>query len=121
MRLPSMITWSITGMPSSQVLPGFLITAPPSVCVPDDIGALACGCQTPKKERKKEKKERKCVNERAVSLTSPLEDTVTINSHGATLPHGDAKKRSKRKRRGSVQPAKGHAASGGALAQVKSN
>ena len=42
MRLP-FIPWSIAGVPSSQALPGFLITAPPSVCVPDVIGALACG------------------------------------------------------------------------------
>ena len=35
----------IARVPSSQALPGFrvLITAPPSVCVPDVIGALACG------------------------------------------------------------------------------
>ena len=31
----------IAGVPSSQALPGFLITAPPSVCVPDVIGVLA--------------------------------------------------------------------------------
>ena len=31
----------IAGVPSSQALPGFLITAPPSVCVPDVIGTLA--------------------------------------------------------------------------------
>jgi len=30
----------IAGVPSSQALPGFLITAPPSLCVPDAIGAL---------------------------------------------------------------------------------
>jgi len=33
-------------VPSSQALPGFLITAPPFVCVSDVIGALACGFQT---------------------------------------------------------------------------
>ena len=33
--------WSIAGVPSSQALPGYLITAPPPVCVPDVIGALA--------------------------------------------------------------------------------
>ena len=27
--------WSIVGVPSSQALPGYLITAPPAVCVPD--------------------------------------------------------------------------------------
>ena len=31
----------IAGVPSSQALPGFLITAPPSVCIPDVIGVLA--------------------------------------------------------------------------------
>ena len=40
MRLP-FIPWSIAGVPSSQALLGFLITTPPSVCVPDVIGALA--------------------------------------------------------------------------------
>jgi len=49
MRLP-FILLSIAGVPSSQALPGFLITAPPSVCIPDVIGALAFGFQTkPKK------------------------------------------------------------------------
>jgi len=49
MRLP-FIRCSIAGVPSSQALPGYLITAPPSVCVPDEIGALPCGFQTPKKK-----------------------------------------------------------------------
>jgi len=40
----------IAGVPSSQALPGFLITAPPTVCVPDVIGALARGFQTQKKK-----------------------------------------------------------------------
>jgi len=31
----------IAGVSSSQSLPGFLITAPPSVCVLDVIGVLA--------------------------------------------------------------------------------
>jgi len=34
------VTW-VAGVPSSQALPGYLITAPPSVCDPDVIGALA--------------------------------------------------------------------------------
>ena len=42
----------IAGVPSSQALPGFLVTAPPSVCVSDVIGALACGFQTTKKKKK---------------------------------------------------------------------
>jgi len=45
MRLPY-IPWYIAGVPSSQALPGFLTTAPPSVCVSDVIGALVCGFQT---------------------------------------------------------------------------
>ena len=49
MRLP-FIPWSIAGVPSSQALPGYLIIAPPSVCVPDVIGALACGFKTPTKK-----------------------------------------------------------------------
>ena len=31
----------IAGVPSSQALPGYLITAPPSVCIPDVHGVLA--------------------------------------------------------------------------------
>jgi len=41
----------IAGVPSSQALPGFLITTPPSVCVPDVIGALACEFQTKNKKQ----------------------------------------------------------------------
>ena len=40
MRL-TFIPWSIAGVPSSQALPGFLISASPSVCVPAVTGALA--------------------------------------------------------------------------------
>jgi len=36
----------IAGVPSSQALPGFLITAPPSVCVSAVLGALAVWYQT---------------------------------------------------------------------------
>jgi len=39
----------IARVPSSQALPGFPVTAPPSMCVPDVIGALVCGFQTKKK------------------------------------------------------------------------
>ena len=42
---------SIAGVPSSQALPGFDITAPPFVCVPDVLGALARGFQTKKKNQ----------------------------------------------------------------------
>jgi len=40
---------------SSQALPGYLITAPPCVCVPAVIGVLAVWIQHQKKERKKER------------------------------------------------------------------
>ena len=40
MRL-TFIPWFIAGVPSSQALPGFLISASPSVCVPAVTGALA--------------------------------------------------------------------------------
>jgi len=43
---------SIAEVPSSQALPGFLITAPPSVCVPDVIGELAVWIQSQKTEKK---------------------------------------------------------------------
>jgi hypothetical protein len=41
----------IAGVPSSQALPGFLITAPPSVCVPAVIEVLAVWIQKPKKKK----------------------------------------------------------------------
>jgi len=50
MHLP-FIPWSIAGVPSSQALQGFLITAPPSVCVPTVIGALTVWIQTQKKTK----------------------------------------------------------------------
>jgi len=50
MRLP-FIPWSIAGAPSSQALLGFLITASPSVCVPDVIGALAVWLKKKKKKK----------------------------------------------------------------------
>ena len=40
------------GSASSQALPGFLITAPPSVCVPDAIGVLAVWIQNQKQKQK---------------------------------------------------------------------
>ena len=43
----------IVGVPSSQALPGFLIPAPPSVCVPDAIGALVVWIQNQKEKEKK--------------------------------------------------------------------
>ena len=48
-RLP-FISWSIAGVPSSH--PGYLITAPPSVCIPDVIGTLAVWFQKAKKKQK---------------------------------------------------------------------
>jgi len=41
----------IVGMSSSQALPGFLITAPPSVCVSAVLGALAVWIQNQKKKK----------------------------------------------------------------------
>jgi len=41
-------SFSIAGVPLSQALPGFLITAPPSVCVPAVLGALAVWIQNQK-------------------------------------------------------------------------
>jgi len=42
----------IAGVPSSQALPGYLITAPPSVCNPDIIGVLAVWIQNQKIKNK---------------------------------------------------------------------
>jgi len=52
MRFP-FIAWSIAAVPSSQALPGYDITAPPSVCVPDVIGARAVWFQTHPNKKKK--------------------------------------------------------------------
>ena len=43
-----MIPGLIAGVLSSQALPGFLTTAPPSVCVPEVTGALAVWIQKQK-------------------------------------------------------------------------
>jgi len=40
----------IAGVPSRQALPGFLITAPSSVCVPAVIGVLAVWIQNQKEK-----------------------------------------------------------------------
>jgi hypothetical protein len=50
-RLP-FISWSIAGVPSSH--PGYLITAPPSVCIPDVIGTLAVWWHNSKNKTKLE-------------------------------------------------------------------
>jgi len=42
----------IAGVPSSQVLPGYLIPAPPSVCVPAVIDVLAVWIQKKKTSNK---------------------------------------------------------------------
>ena len=47
------VTW-IAGVPSSQALIGYLITAPPSVCIPALLGKLAVWIQTQKKQGKKQ-------------------------------------------------------------------
>jgi len=47
----SFFLWSIAGVPSSQALPGFLITAPPAVLVPAVLVALAVWIQIQKKTR----------------------------------------------------------------------
>jgi len=44
---------SMAGVPSSQALPGILITAPPCVLVPPVLGTLAVWMQTPKKREVK--------------------------------------------------------------------
>ena len=43
----------IAGVPSSQALPGYLITASPSVCVPDVLGVLAVWIQNKNKNKNK--------------------------------------------------------------------
>jgi len=40
----------IAGVPTSQAAPVYLITAPPSVCVPPVIGVLAVWISNQKKE-----------------------------------------------------------------------
>jgi len=53
-RLP-FISWSIAAVPSSQALPGYLITAPPSVCVP--VVSANCVDSTTKKKTEDERLE----------------------------------------------------------------
>ena len=48
----------IAGVPSSQALPGYLITAPPSVCIPAVIGVLVVEIRN-----KTKKEQKKCENE----------------------------------------------------------
>jgi len=50
MRL-SFIPWYIAGVPSSQALLGFRITAPPPMFIPAVLGALAVWIQTPPKKK----------------------------------------------------------------------
>jgi len=45
----------IAGVPSSQALPGFLMTAPSCVCVPAVLGALAVWIQNQKKNEDRRK------------------------------------------------------------------
>jgi len=51
MRLPFFL-WSIAGVPSSQVLPGFLVPAPPPVPIPAVLGALAMWIHNQKLKKK---------------------------------------------------------------------
>jgi len=60
----------IAGVPSSQALPGFLITAPPSVCIPDVIGVQTVWIQNQKKK--------KCLNHPA---TTDLHAIVITEHH----------------------------------------
>jgi len=53
--MPS-ISGSIAGVRTSQALLGFLITAPPSVCIPDVIGALVVWIQNQKKKIENERR-----------------------------------------------------------------
>jgi len=55
MRLPFFV-WSIAGVPLSQALPGFLITAPPPVLDPAVLGARAVWIQHPPKKNRMLKK-----------------------------------------------------------------
>jgi len=77
-RIPSS-PMNITGVPSSQALPGYLITAPPSVCVPDVIGALTVWIQNQKKNTLEglPSKRYHVHQQRAPDLCSPTFQLVT--------------------------------------------
>jgi len=60
----------IAEVPSSQAVPGFLITAPPSVCVPEIIGVLAVWISNQKKK--------KCPVMRASQSTCRVLDTYVV-------------------------------------------
>jgi len=61
-RLP-FIPWSIVGVPSSQALPGFLITAPPPVLVPTVLGTLAVWVQNQKERKRKTRRGGDCYSQ----------------------------------------------------------
>jgi len=81
MRLP-FIPWSIAGVPSSQVLPGFLITAPPPVLVPAVLGALAVWIQTQKKIQQKMKQEGSLVSIQLKDTRRVSETRFSTGSQG---------------------------------------
>jgi len=54
-RKQNIKTILIAGVPSSQALPGFLITATPCVCVPQLFDALDVWIQNPKKKNTRKK------------------------------------------------------------------
>jgi len=72
----------IAGVPSSQALPGFLITAPPSVCVPDVIGVLAVWIQKIKNKKKSEFDRCTARKDRGFADAHPRQQCKNGSRHG---------------------------------------
>jgi len=67
----------IAGVPSSQALLGYLITAPPSVCVPDVLGVVAVWIQNQTKKGKKKD---------AVNHSLRVADHTNMRAESSRLP-----------------------------------
>jgi len=67
----------IAEVPSSQELPAYLSTAPPSVCVPDVLGVLAVWIQNQKKK----------LGTLAVSISNPKKKKARVAEQKAKRQH----------------------------------
>jgi len=76
---------SIAGVPSSQALLGFIITAPQPVCVPAVIGALAVRIQN----QKKIKMPMFLAPSATDSKCAHCKTTMTGDAHAKHTPHVD--------------------------------
>jgi len=73
----------ISGVPSRQALSGFLIIAPPSVCVPTVLGALAMWIRNKKQKQKTGNRNREQLVPECVLCE---QGTGTVNIYGTSRP-----------------------------------